>query len=110
MLLVKRRRGIRRRIERFLGAGNGMGVDEQLAGDGDQDDLGWLAGGGHASDEGGQGFVGPFGAEGAHVERAAQALTSNTACFAGPAHGRARTVFLGREAGEGRERFGAELW
>ena len=29
-----------------------MGVDKQLASNGDQDDLGWLAGGGHAFDKG----------------------------------------------------------
>jgi len=35
-----RKRGIRGRIECFLSPDDGMGVDEQFAGDGDQDDLG----------------------------------------------------------------------
>ena len=57
-----RKRGIRRRFECLLSTNDGVGIDQQLAGDGDQDDFGWLAGGGHARDEGSERFVCPFGA------------------------------------------------
>ncbi len=35
-------RGVRGRVESFLGADHRVGVDQQLACDGNQDDLGWL--------------------------------------------------------------------
>ena len=71
-----------------------MGIDEQLMGDGDENDLGWL-GGCHARDEGGKWLVGPFGAEGAHVERAVQALRSDAADFSWSAHGGSGAVLAG---------------
>ena len=66
-----RKTGIRRRFKRFLSTDNGVGVDEQLAGDSNQDDFWRLARGGQAGDEGGEWLVVPFGTEGTHVERAA---------------------------------------
>ena len=48
---VKRVWGIRGGCERLLRADDGVGVDEQLAGDGDEDDFGRLAGVLEARDE-----------------------------------------------------------
>ncbi len=104
-----RKKGIRRSFECFLGADHGVGIDQQLASDGDQDDLGWFAGSGHARDEGGERLVRPFGAEGAHVERAAQALGSDAADLPWPAHGGAGAMLARRQADEGRECFGREI-
>jgi len=49
------------------------------------------------------------GAEGAHVERAAQALVADAADLAWPAHRGARAVLAGREAGEGGQALRGEL-
>jgi len=55
--------GIRRRFECFLSTNNGVGIDQQLAGDSNQDDFWRLARSGHAGDEGGKRLVGSFGTE-----------------------------------------------
>ena len=71
-----------------------MRIDQELAGDGDQDDFGRLAGGEHALDEGGECLIGPFGAERTHVELTAQALGPDTAHSARLAYGGTEAVLL----------------
>ena len=72
-----------------------MGVDEQLAGDSDQDDFGRLAGVLEALHEAKKGFVGACGAERAHVKHASEAFIADTADLAWPANGRAGALLAG---------------
>lgn len=90
-----RRSGIPGGCERGLGADNRMGVDEQLAGGSDQDDVGRLAGVLEALHEVRKDFVGARGAERAHVKHALQAFIADTADLAWPANGRAGALLAG---------------
>lgn len=86
-----------------------MRVDQELTGDGNQDDLGRLAGLLEALNEAEEGVVGPCGAECTHVEHTAQVLVANADDLAWPAHGRARAVLTRRKVGQGGQGFRGEL-
>ncbi len=78
-------------------------------GDSNQNDLGRLARSGHARDEGGEWLVVPFGAEGTHIECAAQAFCPDAADLARPAHRRAGAMFARGQVDEGGECLGREI-
>jgi len=71
-----------------------MSIDQELAGDGDQNDLGRLAGIGHAPDEVGQARVEPIRAERTHEQRAAKPFRPAFAHPPRPAHRASRAVLL----------------
>ena len=70
-----RRGGIREGLERFLCVDDGVGVDQELAGNGDEYDLRWLCRlRACAWTKSVNALFVPFGAEGTHVKYATQAL------------------------------------
>ncbi len=86
-----------------------MSIDQELASDGDQDDLGRLASIGHTLDEVGQARVEPFRTERAHEQRAAKLFHPDFAHPSRPAHRASGAVLLWRQADKGRECLGRKV-